>query len=305
MDTTQVVDGTPRPTPTAAPPPAPEPASADGGQSRLLGDTAMMKRIAGLDPFPPVAQRLIALANDPDVSIREVERLLATDIALTTRVLRLAGSSLYGRRPAANLHAALLRIGTAELRRLVITATASASFDALGAQLWRYSLRCGLLAQGLVRAAGVSTAADPFLCGLLHDVGVLMMYRLHGAAYSQLHGAPGHDDLCDRELAHFGHTHGDVGGVIVSRWQLMTALDYVAQYHHDVVWCAGLELKPRLRDLLAAVVLARYLSIDAPTREELGARDVVRLRLGLREADLGPLVQRAEDEVGELAALLA
>ncbi|MCE9577053.1 MAG: HDOD domain-containing protein [Deltaproteobacteria bacterium] len=277
----------------------------DTGTSRLCRDAYTLNRIARLDPFPPVVQRLVAMTGDATTSLNDVERLLSTDVPLTARVLRLAGSSLYGRRPPPNLRAALLRIGMHELRRLVVTATTATGFDALSAELWRYSLRCGLLSRGLTLIAKVTPAADPFLCGLLHDIGVLMMFRLHGQAYGTLHGAPGHDGLDQLELEAYGHTHGDVGGVVVSRWHLMTALDYIVQYHHDVVWSAGLDLQPRLRDLLAIVVLARYLAIDAPTHEEDAAREVVRLRLGLRESQLVPVIAQANEELAELGALLA
>ncbi len=277
----------------------------DCGTSRLARDPLTLNRIARLDPFPPVVQRLLAMTADADTSLNDVERLLATDVPLTVRVLRLAGSSLYGRRPPANLHAALLRIGMIELRRLVVTASTATGFGALATELWRYSLRCGLLSRHLAAAAKVTVAADPFLCGLLHDIGVLMMFRLHGQSYGALHGAPGHDGLNERELEHYGHTHGDVGGVVVSRWHLMTAIDYIVQYHHDPVWSAGLDLQPRLRDLLATVVLARYLTIATPTHDEVGAREVVRLRLGLRESQLIPAITQADEELAELGALLA
>ncbi|HEX8929173.1 MAG TPA: HDOD domain-containing protein, partial [Actinomycetota bacterium] len=46
----------------------------------------------------PVAAHLVSLANSEEVSAKELSRVLASDVALAGRVLKLANSAFYGMR---------------------------------------------------------------------------------------------------------------------------------------------------------------------------------------------------------------
>jgi HD-like signal output (HDOD) protein len=44
-----------------------------------------------------VATQIIALANDPEVDLNEIAKVLAMDPAIATKILRIANSSMYAR----------------------------------------------------------------------------------------------------------------------------------------------------------------------------------------------------------------
>src|ERR1051326_7517991 len=65
-----------------------------------------------LPAFSPIALRLMALVADENVSFKEVAKLIALDPSLSGETLRLANSSLYGRRqPVQSILHAIAMVG--------------------------------------------------------------------------------------------------------------------------------------------------------------------------------------------------
>src|SRR5262249_5630566 len=87
------------------------------GTHRPLSE--LIDQVVALCPLPASAQRILQLTSDPDVDIKEVGRVLATDPALAAEVMRLANSAAYSRGVAANdLVQAILKLGIGELRQM-------------------------------------------------------------------------------------------------------------------------------------------------------------------------------------------
>ena len=69
------------------------------------------------------AVRLLASADDPDISPADLETIIACDPALTARLLRLANSPAAGtRRPVASLREALVLLGRLMIKNLAMIA---------------------------------------------------------------------------------------------------------------------------------------------------------------------------------------
>src|SRR5512142_1785749 len=128
--------------------------------------------------LPGVAHEVIRLAQDPDVSIRDVTGVLERDQVLATKVMSIAQSAIYRpRTPAVTLQQATVRLGLKTLRNIVVEASLTLRvFDAPGyeaamTRLSWHSIATAYILRTLARRTGV----DPdfaFLCGLLHDIGI-------------------------------------------------------------------------------------------------------------------------------------
>ena len=65
-----------------------------------------------LPSLPAVALKMVELANDPDVHLNDVARVLSMDPALVTKLFRAANSPLYGlHRKVTNLRQVLSLLG--------------------------------------------------------------------------------------------------------------------------------------------------------------------------------------------------
>ena len=209
---------------------------------------------------PATVQRLLKLLEAPATSWRDIEKVLGVDAGLVTRVLRLASTVEFAARPVRDIRAALQYLGTDQLRRLVLAAYLGGSGSVFGRALWAYSLRTAITCQALARVGRLTRGPDPFLCGLLHDLGTSIMEQLFGARYTSLGFVPGDEAQVAQERAAFGFDHTDLGAMAASRWMLFPELELVAQLHHDPGAAATLALPTATVQAIELVALSRLVS---------------------------------------------
>src|SRR5690242_19089814 len=77
--------------------------------------------LRALPAFAPVALQLLKLASDEDAGLAQMAGLIRTDPAITTEVLRLANSPLFGSRtPITSIVSALGMLGLTRIRSMVM-----------------------------------------------------------------------------------------------------------------------------------------------------------------------------------------
>lgn len=231
-------------------------------------------------PAPLVVQRLLAVLLDGRASWVELERTLAVDGGLVARVLRLASTSAFCARQVTSLRYAVQALGSDQLRRVVVAAQFAGRGTRFTRALWAYALRVACTSDALARHAASSPAADPFLCGLLHDVGTMALERFLGPSYTRAGFAPGDDAQPELEREAFGFDHSDVGALIAARWRLFPELGPVAQLHHTPDAVAARGLARTTRAAIDIVALAR--AVTTPRRPATPDPDAI------DPAELGP-----------------
>ncbi|MCA9639570.1 MAG: HDOD domain-containing protein, partial [Myxococcales bacterium] len=112
----------------------------DDSQDEAHAAASLAARLAdvqGLKPFPVVAQRVLALLNDPDFDLGQIAKLLEGDTALATKLLRVANSSLFSRgNKIASIESAVVRLGGKTVMDMLLAVAAMGLFkDAWGAGL--------------------------------------------------------------------------------------------------------------------------------------------------------------------------
>ena len=137
------------------------------------------------DPASPpgIAIRIIHLANDPDVDIREIAQVLATDPAITTKILRVVNSPMYAQQgKTEHLHEAVVVLGLNATISLALSFSLLNSFQKDGANAgldyalyWRRALLSATASRVLASAVGVRDVEALFLACLIQDVGMLAL----------------------------------------------------------------------------------------------------------------------------------
>lgn len=198
---------------------------------------------AALRPFPKVAQRALALLDDPMVSAGKLVEVISLDAAVTAAVLKAANSAALGRaRRVDDLRQALALLGNARFRELVF-ASASAPFLSAAqngyqlspGDLWRHSVATSLLAEHLARVAGLELRGVLFTAGLLHDLGkvVLSQYVEAGAGDILALVKSGGRSFLEAEREVLGMHHAELGARIAERWNFSPELIELIRYHHE------------------------------------------------------------------------
>ncbi len=135
-----------------------------------------------LPSLPAVAIRIIELANNPEVHLNDVARVIAMDPALVTKLFRAANSPLYGlRRQATNLRQVLNLLGLQGTMALALGFSLMAGSPGMSAtaldaeQFWRRSLLAATGCRILGERLGLKNLEELFLAGLLHGIGIMAL----------------------------------------------------------------------------------------------------------------------------------
>ena len=111
-----------------------------------------------LPPLPVIANKVLSMIEDPDLSIREICRVLSDDPALAARVLAISRSVYYAQRtPPKSLQGAIQVVGLHSLRYILIAAATQGLFMAnnkISGKLWSHSLAVALSCRLLAQRAG-------------------------------------------------------------------------------------------------------------------------------------------------------
>jgi putative nucleotidyltransferase with HDIG domain len=196
------------------------------------------KWLEGRETILPVSPDLstdaMSLASDPDVSVHRIVRLVTKEQVLATRVLRLANSASFAPvRPITSINEAIVRCGTTAVRTTLLAACVASRLEAArvygpaGRDLIDHSIGTAYLSQLVSKEADIEPE-EALVCGLLHDIGKLVILKLGCSYNGHLVQAPTKADI-ERVMR---ERHALIGGQLLREWRLPDGLRDAVMYHH-------------------------------------------------------------------------
>lgn len=195
-----------------------------------------------LGAMPETMSRLTEVIMNAVASPAEVADILQTDPGLAAKVLKLVNSPFYGfHQRIDTISRAVTIIGVKQLSALALGVTVFSIFHDVPEEyldvrsFWRHSLATGCTARALASHLGVPNTERFFVAGLLHDVGLMLLYMNVPERARQVLTTARANGLALVETEHrlLGTDHGKVGGALLSAWGLPESLTHAAEFHHD------------------------------------------------------------------------
>ncbi len=230
-----------------------------------------------LPTLPEVAQRVYAKAQDPNVGIRDLKKLILPDPPLSAKVMKLANSAAFARRnPAKTLEEALVTVGINNLVQICLSIGVFSSFDSWKEMhvdrkvLWRHAITTAFLSKSLELRKDMMrpNAPDMFLAGLLHNIGWIVFDHLHpdllSAAIHTLEETEEWSLDIEREL--LGLDHAEAGGLFLRKWRLPESVTTVVENHHTPNLAGEMAPYAGLLQISAALVPNPF-PLDVPIHE--------------------------------------
>jgi putative nucleotidyltransferase with HDIG domain len=178
----------------------------------------------------------------PDVSLRAVADVIATDPILAACVLKVANSAVFGRsRTVTSIREAVSRLGTMPLRRVAIAWAVLGVFDRFRTPgFWRHDkflVHSGATAMLMADLAEALDSADldaAYLIGLLHDIGKLILAVKMPEEYQEAirRQEVTRRPLTECELELLGIDHAEISGIAVEKWNLPESVCLAIRNHH-------------------------------------------------------------------------
>ncbi len=190
--------------------------------------------------MPHVAMKLLQVVNDPMAKIEDLQRVILSDTALTSRILKVANSAYYGlSRKVQTLSDAILIMGFTSVKNIALGMVLKEVFVGAGfieMKLWEHSLGVAI-ASGLVasRTKGQDCNIErAFIAGLLHDIGKYILSVSFPDRFVTVFETviEEHRPSPEVEREFFGFDHQDVAEFLFEQWKMPEDLCRVVANHH-------------------------------------------------------------------------
>ncbi|MEE8398717.1 MAG: HDOD domain-containing protein [Desulfobacterales bacterium] len=248
--------------------------------------------------LPHVALRLTKLISKENSSLSEFEKLIRVDPSLVVRILRMVNSSYYALKERVDSIArALVFIGMKNLRNMVVTEALRDIFKPTAdeatfsrTKLWLHCAAVSISAQMISERILGEKGEDAFLCGILHDIGMIVEDQLEHDSFIQACKAYESSPtvITAAETEHIGTNHCELGHLLAQDWELPVTVQDGVRYHHDNLTDTSASSIP------AIIQISEYLV----TKLDYGA-------LPGMKATLSPsLATYVRNNIGEYKALL-
>ena len=198
----------------------------------------LVKQVSSLPPLPATVQRVREAMENPDVSIKEVAKVVSLDPPIAANLLSLANSPAYGfASRVTSVHAAVSLLGLRETYSVVLAASAEdflKEFHGLDHEaFWASSRFCAMASVFISQFCGVPRKTGIFAAGLLHDIGRLVLAHIAPERFTKIDVSLRWTDLLNAELEEFHMGHPEVGALLAEHWGLPSEIVEVIRFHHD------------------------------------------------------------------------
>lgn len=263
--------------------------------------------ITTLPALPQILTELIDACNDEESGLSTIADIVARDVTITARIIKLANSAFIGARSSfSNIQQAVSYLGIDTVRNLAISVSIHDTFRQVQSdkcfdldRFWFHSLLTAIIAKELAILDSEGDPAEAYLTGLLHDLGRLVLWTSAPAEYGALLEKGGSvETIGGREEALTGMTHWQVSALLMQKWKLNDAI-VDAVRDHDQPMNSMLEAPLLSRMVYAANLLSKHdLESGGPDEQLLS------LFPHLKREDLQEIMAASLDQIHDLATAL-
>lgn len=219
----------------------------------------ILSTVHNVPTVPQIITEVSNLIDDPKTSATRLGKMISNDQGLVTKILTIANSPLHGiPRRVATIDFAIVVLGFNQVKNIVMALSMMETFKVLGnrkfdqKKYWVHSILTAAAAKRIADDLGYQTSGEVFTAGLLHDLGIPIIYKFFNKEYKDIVNDVSETGISylEAEEKNLGITHQDIGKYLLDRWNLPVSIADVILYHHQP------SLAENNRELTALVHLA-------------------------------------------------
>ncbi len=204
-----------------------------------------LRKFTGLKTIPSVATRLVSMIDDKTTSLQDFEEVIKADPILVLRLLRLVNSAYFAlRTKIKSVSEAVAYIGIDNLRNLVVLDALKNLFIINSESnlfsrnsMWLHSSVTSICCQMIAERIFVQKGEDAFLCGILHDIGLIVEDQVKPAKFAEFCQTfdPENHSITDHERMIMGTDHPTIGYYLTKEWGLNPEIGKGIELHHKAL----------------------------------------------------------------------
>ncbi|MDR7856889.1 HDOD domain-containing protein [Tissierella sp.] len=202
----------------------------------------IVSKVDDMKVLPQIINEIIALTDDPNSTIQDMEKAILQDQVLTTKILRLANSAYYGyARNISTISRAAVLLGFQAIKSLALASTVRTylsdelkGYSLEKNELWTQSQTCAIVSRLIAKKVKYTNPEEAYVAGLLRDIGKTILNQHMEKEYSQVLTRVEEDNVSflDAEREVFGFNHAEIGEKVAEKWNLPESLVDAIGHHH-------------------------------------------------------------------------
>ncbi len=223
----------------------------------------VLENVHNLPSAPVILAQVSSLLDKEDTNATDLSNLISKDQGLVTKILVIANSPLFGiPRRVATIDFAIVILGFNQIKNIVISLAMMEAFKSIKGKefnqkkFWRHSMLTAYLSKKIADDLGYYFSGDAFTAGLLHDLGIPLIYKFLNEQYLEIYKKVQETDSCFAEFEKdiIGATHAEIGRFLIDKWGLPVSLAETTAFHHTPA-----ESSDDFKEISAVVHLADYI----------------------------------------------
>lgn len=206
---------------------------------------SLLNKFTTAKTLPHIAIKLTKLISDENSTMQDFEKMIKMDPTLVLRLLRGANSPYYGLRQKVNsISRAVVVIGINNLRNMIVTEGLKEIFKDKKSKnvfsrnrLWLHCAAVSICSQMIMERVFGLNGEDAFLCGILHDIGMIVEDQTAPDLFSIVCNTYDENSkpITDYEKEIVGTDHCEIGHLLAKDWQLPIDVQEGIQLHHKTL----------------------------------------------------------------------
>jgi HD-like signal output (HDOD) protein len=197
--------------------------------------------VGDLPPMPAVAARAVQLVEDPLITAKKLTDVLANDVALAARILKIANSAMFVRqREISTLSQALMTIGFKSLKGIIVAAAVrqiNQNASSLNKMVWQLSVGTAIASTLIATTLQKRYREEIYTMGLLHSLGQIVFLnskkseKKYPEAFTLI--AQEEKTFAEAEQQIFGFSHTLLGALVAKKWNFSEEICDVILHYCD------------------------------------------------------------------------
>ncbi|MFW2366765.1 MAG: HDOD domain-containing protein [Desulforhopalus sp.] len=263
-----------------------------------------------LPTLPTVASKLITLTAREDTTLSEIGDLVAKDISLSAKILKVSNSALYSfPQQIGSIKQAVSILGMNAVRSLVLSfsfltmrgGSTDSRFDFK--KFWEKAMASAVAAKLILDHVEGVESDEVFVSGLLQNLGQLILAKTFPEEYEKVLQSVEVDNLdhIETEKSVFGVDHTVIGTEVARAWGFPKSLLQPIQYHHNPAGYSGKNssLRATVQAVYLSDVLTNILFSEKPEAHHKQFRKEAEKLLGLSGTDIEDILNELHIKVKE------
>ena len=204
---------------------------------------ALINKVREMPPLPQSIIQILEIVNNDKSSSQELAKVFERDPTLAVNILKLANLPVYGfTSRISTINHAIVCLGLKMVKSIALT---SCTYEMLNKEipayslgegmLWQHAISCATCARIIAQRIGYKDNEEAYIAGLLLDIGKIILSGFAEDEFNQVSERAEKNkipfNIAEQEV--LGFDHPQVGGRIIEKWNLPSALVEAVQYHHQ------------------------------------------------------------------------